>query len=576
MQIKLDLEKIFLVLFFGVFLLLGNGFLSDHRLQHGYPYAYLASDAFQHQTRAQGIKDAGNYINEPSYIVMGVQNAVGYYPPVLYHLSVTLSYLSGLEVYDTIYFLVFFFAAIASLVMYFIIKNFNRNVALISLPFSFLVFYGGLYTGFAWGHWPTIVSQFFLICVFWYSSRTDLGKSYIFLGIFIAATFMTHTSETVYAALYLILFFIVSSVINKKIEINLIKNFSLGAIIALIITFYYLVIFKYVWGVRQTFEFAVSKTWDNPTMYLSDFKLILLLMAAGMVFAAMSITQIRQSAKGESAELKIDGLKSDESYHQFLIRKSLVPALAALSMMVIGNGNYFGFREKAFQLRFLWPVFLSFFIGFGIYQLLKLVIKEWKVWYSVVLSIIITIVIISPSIPLMPHYSLLESSGLMDQFHWESFNWLAKNTEKDAKIYFFYGDIYSQDALLRNSKRMHYQITPEGIVDAIQKKEIRRIYDSELPGDGGGGGPYRKSFFSFGFGIDELPKEVRGPKQDICRFNYLVFDRVSQQPVLAQYNLIVASELAKKDYIKPVFENNYVVILKNNNPGADCIEQRNF
>ena len=545
-QIKLDLEKIFLILFFGVFLLLGNGFLFGHRLQHDYPYAYLASDTFQHQTRAQGIKDAGNYRNEPSYIVMGVQNAVGYYPPVLYHLSVTLSYLSGLEVYDTIYFLVFFFAAIASLVMYFIIKNFNRNVALISLPFSFLVFYGGLYTGFAWGHWPTIVSQFFLICVFWYSSRTDLDKSYIFLGIFIAATFMTHTSETVYAALYLILFFTVLSVINKKIEINLIKNFSLGAIIALIITFYYLVIFKYVWGVRQTFEFAVSKTWDNPTMYLSDFKLLLLLMAAGMIFAAMSA------------------------------RKSLVPALAALSMMVIGNGNYFGFREKAFQLRFLWPVFLSFFIGFGIYQLLKLVIREWKVGYSAVLSIIITIMIIIPSIPLMPHYSLLESSGLMDPLHWESFNWLAKNTEKGAKVYFFYGDIYSQDALLRNSKRMHYQITPEGIVDAIQKKEIRRIYDSELPGDSGGGGPYRKSFFSFGFGIDELPKDVRSPKQDICKFNYLVFDRVSQQPVLAQYNLLVASELAKKDYIRPVFENNYVVILKNNNPGADCIEQRNF
>ena len=545
-KIKLDLEKIFLALFFGVFLLLGNGFLFGHRLQHDYPYAYLASDAFQHQTRAQGIKDAGNYRNEPSYIVFGVENATGYYPPVLYHLSVILSYLSGLEVYDTIYFLVFFFAAIASLVMYLIIKSFNKNVALISLPFSFLVFYSGLYTGFTFGHWTTIVSQFFLVCVFWYSSRTDLDKSYIFLGIFVAATFMTHTSETIYAILYLGLFFIASSIINRKFELTLIRNFIFGAIITLAVAFYYLVIFKLVWVPRQPFEFAVSKMWDNPTIYLLDFKLLLIFMAAGIIFSMISL------------------------------RKSLVPALAAFSMIVIGNGNYFGFREKAFQLRFLWPVFLSFFIGFGIYQLLKFLIKEWKASYSVALSVLLAILIIIPAVPLMPHYSKLESSGLMDPFHWESFSWLAQNTEKDAKIYFFYGDIYSQDALLRNSKRTHYQVTPEGFVDAIQKKEIRRYYDSELPGDGGGGAPYRKSFFSFEFKLDEMPAADRNGNQDICRFNYLVFDKAANQQVLAQYNILIANELTKKDYIKPVFQNNYVVILKNNNPGADCIEQRNF
>ena len=103
-KIRLDLEKIFLISFFGLFLLLGTGFLFGHSLSHEYPYGYLASDAFQHQTRAQSIKDAGNYRNEASYIIMGVQNAVGYYPPVLYHLSVILSHLSGLEVYDAIYF----------------------------------------------------------------------------------------------------------------------------------------------------------------------------------------------------------------------------------------------------------------------------------------------------------------------------------------------------------------------------------------------------------------------------------------------------------------------------------------
>ena len=111
-KIRLDLEKIFLVGFFGLFLLLGSGFLFGNKLAHDFPYAYMASDAFQHQTRAESIKDSGKYRNEASYIVFGIKDAIGYYPPVLYDLSVILSHLSGLEVYDTIYFLVFFIAGL--------------------------------------------------------------------------------------------------------------------------------------------------------------------------------------------------------------------------------------------------------------------------------------------------------------------------------------------------------------------------------------------------------------------------------------------------------------------------------
>ena len=544
-QIKLDVEKIFVAFFFTLFLLLGSGFLFDHRLQHQFPYAYLASDAFQHQTRAESIKDAGNYKSEASYIVMGIEGAIGYYPPVLYHLSVVLSHLSGLEVYDTIYFLVFLFAAMAVLLMYFIIRQFNKNVALIALPISLIVFSGGLYTGFTWGHWPTLLSQFFLIGVFWYTSRIDLEKSYIFLGIFLSAAAMTHTSEALFAGIYLFLFLIAKSIIAGKIEFNLIKNLIIGGVIAFIITSYFLVIFKYVWMPRQTFQFGVTSSWDNPTMYLADFKLLLLFMLAGAIISL------------------------------FFIKKSLVPALASLTMLLIGLGNYYGFREKAFQLRFFWPIFLSFFIGFGAYYLFKLIIKEWKLVYSVGLSVILAIVIVANSIPYVPHYRKLQTNGLMDQYHWEMLKWIEENTEKNSKVYFFYGDIYDQDAILRNSKRSHALLVPQDYITAINERKIKRTYETEVPGDGGGGAPYRKSFFSFGFRLDELQAEKSSGKMDICNFEYFVFDKLTRQQVFAQYNLLIASELAKKGAAK-VFENPVLVVMKNNNKGGDCIEERNF
>jgi len=45
--------------------------------------------------------------------------------------------------------------------------------------------------------------------------------------------------------------------------------------------------------------------------------------------------------------------------------------------------------------------------------------------------------------------------------------------------------------------------------------------------------------------------------------------------VLAQYNVLIASEMVKKN-ASVVFENDVVIILKNNMLGADCIEERSF
>ncbi len=546
-KIKLDFEKIFLVAFFGLFLYLGSGFLFDHRLSHDFPYAYLASDAFQHQTRAESIKDAGNYRNEANYIVFGFKGAVGYYPPVLYDLSVMLSHLSGLEVYDTIYFLVFFIAGFGALAMYFVIRQFNKNVAIISLPVSLLVFTSGLYTGFTWGHWPAIASQAFLVCVFWYTSRIGLEKSYLFLAIFMAAAFMTHTSEALFAGIYLIIFYAASVILARKIDFKFIKNLLIAGIICIIIISYYLVIFKQVWLPRQAYEFAVQNAWDNPTMYLSDFKILLLLMIIGLALSVM------------------------------YIKKSFVPTIASISMLIIGSGNYFGFRERAFQLRFFWPVFLCFLIGFAIYWLLKILVKEWKLYYSLILAGVIAGAIIIDSIPFVPHYNAPNAgSGIMNPYHWNILKWIEQNTGEKNTIYFFYGDIYGQDAVLRSAKRVHYQVIPDDYIDAINKKEIRRFYDTESPGDHGGGAPYKKSFLSFGSRLDEAPKGFLYGKRDICSYDYYVFDKVSRQPVLSQYNLLIASELQKNGSATIVFENQVAIIMKNNNLGADCIEKRNF
>lgn len=555
---KINLEKIILLVFFALLLFLGPGILFGHKIKHDFPFAYSASDAFQHQIRAEAIKDAGNFRYEASYISKGIENAVGRYPPVLYHLAVLLSYASGIETYDSIFFIVVFFAVIAAFVMYYIIKDFNTAVALLSLPLSILVFSFPPSLGFIWGHWPSLLSQSFLVLVFWSVMRMDMRHAYVITALALSATALTHTSETIFAFIFLALFFGIK-LAAKKLGKNDVKNIAFFMIIFFAAIGYYLIIFQSTWAKTQPYSFIIEPVWEgNPGFYIAGFGLLLVPMVAGMVFSMPRLKALN------------------------------VSLILAFAMLASGFLNYIGFGLRSFQIRFFWPIYLSVFLGFGLYILLKFIIKKWNFAYTSVLFVILVVLLAGiikfpvmkqapvQTIQYVPYFNMDTNQGVMDPFHWSALKWLSENTAKDSKIYFFYGDIYSQDALLRNSKRLHYQVDPPDFIKAIQERKLKRSYVSELPGDTGGSIAVRKGLFSFEDEFALKPKEYSFGLKDICAFDYLVFDKVSGQQVLAQYNLLIASELLKKDYISRVFENEVIVILKNNNIGADCIEERNF
>lgn len=557
-KIKVDLEKIFLALFFGILLFIGPGTLLDHKIKHDFPFGYGASDAFQHQVRAEAIKDAGNFRYEAFYISKGIKNVEGRYPPALYHLAVNFSYASGIETYDSIYLIVVFFEVIAAFIVYFMIRSFNKTVAILSMPLSLLIFSFPVSLGILWGHWPSLLAQSFIVLLFWSIARMEMDKSFILIALSLSATALTHTSETIFAFIFLSVFFGIKLLSGKFSKID-IKNIALSLIIFLFAAFYYLVIFMNTWAKSQQYTFAVQPVWEgNPGFYIAGFGLLLIPIIAGIAFSLPKLKDIS------------------------------VPFIAAYAMLINGFLNYVGFEVRSFQIRFLWPVYLSVFFGFGLYILVKSIMKKWNLIYTYTIAVVFILLIVgivklpimkqtgNQAIPWVPQLNMDASQGIMDQYHWNSLRWLSENTPQESKIYFFYGDIYSQDALLRNSKRRHYQADPENFIKALQNRKIQGDYITEMPGDTGGGITVRTSFFKFEDPLAAIPKEEHFGPQDICKFNYLVFDKVSRQQVLAQYNLLIASELKKKDYIIKVFENEVVIILKNNNVGADCIEERSF
>ena len=551
-SIKIEFENIILPVFFGLILFLGPGAILNHEISHPFPYGYLASDAFQHQIRAEAIKDIGNFKYEAPYISLGFENAIGRYPPLLYHVAVMFSGVSGLEVYDAIYFIVLFFAASASILFYLIVRNFNRNIAIISFPVSIMIFTMPNVIGFTWGHWPSVFAQCLMIAFFWAVSKSDLDKFFVVIAISLAAVILAHTSEAVFAGVFLLIYLAVKF-LTKKLSMKAFKNIIIGGFIAVILSSYYVVIFMNTWAKTQPYSFVVEQNWEgNPGFYIMDFKvLFLIFLAVGIISSFLKFKDMADSL------------------------------IVAFAMLMGGFMNYAGFGFRSFQIRFLWPIYLSVLIGFGIYILTKFIIRKWNVIYSAAIASALLVLMLSgiifgTAIAISPKYNYQESQGIMNPYHWKLLGWLSKNTEEKAQIYFFYSELYSQDALLRNSKRVHFQIDPEDFFKAIQDKEIRRSYVTEMPGDGGGSIVAREGFFSFRELTSTRPSGFSFGPHDICTFNYLVFDKPLRENDPKVYNIMVAQELMKKEFIRKVYENEVAIVLKNSKPGEDCIEKRSF
>lgn len=252
---KIDVEKIVLIAFFALMFSLGPGTLFDNVIDHDFPYGYAASDAFQHQVRAEWVKDQGNYVLEAPHIVAGFTDVVGYYMPGAFHIAAMFSHLSGLESYDAIYFVVFFAAIMASLGMYMAIRVYSKHVALLSLPITTLTFVQNFYIGIILGQWPFIFGSFFLVGAFWSLMRLKLKNSVWLVALFISAIALTHTSELVFVVGLVGVAFLLS--LLKK-DMREIKTLIAAGIISGVVSIYYLIIFSYTWGLQFGYRFYVE------------------------------------------------------------------------------------------------------------------------------------------------------------------------------------------------------------------------------------------------------------------------------------------------------------------------------
>jgi hypothetical protein len=543
-KFKIKLEWVFLVVFLIVFLWMGCANLFDNKISHDFPYGYLASDPFLHANHAQGIKELGDGRVLPFY-TNGFEDSINGFPPLFNYLVADFSILSGIEVYDLMYLFVFLFSALGIAILFLTVTYFNKNVAILSLPIMVLVFTKKFYTGFTWGQWDMYIGAFFLMGVVWSISRSKLEKSWILTGLFLTGAFLAHVVEAIWGIGFIGLYFLIELIV-KRGSWDKFKKYILAGVVFVITSSAYLFFFLNSWFVERLITIKTVKkeyfiNWGNYSVI--NFKEFGMWLIVPILIGVVLLF--------------------------YYIKKKDNTALLFSGYMFIMGFTYLIRFDKALQTRFLWPIYISVLFGITLYMIISLVPVKSKRILSIVVASVILVLLFNFQ------YEPLNTSGIMHQDLWNSLTWIKDNTNEKDTVLFFYGDGYSQDDQTKNNKRLSYVIRGQAIIDAVQNRSIKRYYLTRMSKENPGSMLlYKKGFLEYGDHLKEADPLYFKGDMDICNFDYYVFDKYSRYEVLAQYSMIVKDLLLQNSGFEVVYENNFNVLLKNNNKGEDCIEPR--
>lgn len=531
---KINIDWILIIVFTICFILIGPASILNKKISHSYPYNILASDAGGELAFLRGLKEVGGYRYLAPHLCAGFEDCIGFHPYVYTHLTAIFSFTSGLDAHNIHILFASVFLLISSILMFLIIRKWNKQIAYLSLPLMLFVFRPQFRIGLMWGWYDVFVASSFILISIYFLMDKNLEKKWMVLSILLAASFITHVYEMFYITAIYFVYFIIKGIINRKIEkSNLIFLFKVGILTAILIS-YYAIVLKLVWSSPKLFRGADIAQWYDPLF--SHFMILKYFIIAGLVISPFIFK-----------------------------KKAKIPLLIGGIMLFFGFNPMHTSAIRTFQIRYLWPVYLAVFFGISIYFILRIIrLNKRIISFSIGFILLITISFV--------YYEPLANIGLINQNHWDAFVWVKENTDKNANIAVFYGDSYNQEAILWNLFRTEFRIVESSFIKNIEDNKITKFFEGYTGSPGDVGFAYWKSFLKVGKHLDEEVERLEGIK-NICLFDYLLFDKISRQPVLAQYNLIIANKLIESKNFGITYQNEEVAILGNMNYNENCIEE---
>ncbi|MBW2974425.1 hypothetical protein KY366_01790 [Candidatus Woesearchaeota archaeon] len=548
-----NIEAVALIIFILVFCYFGLANMWGREISHDMPYSYLASDSFLHFSIAEYAMDNGRFKYAPPYDVGGHEGVLEMHPPFLAVTTIMISEISGMKTYDAIYLTAVILTLFGILAFYILNRGYNKDVALLSLPAALLIFSRLFNMMLFWGIWYFATGVALMIGTAYFIPRIKERYAFVFFGILYGALVIAHIPEAIYLVGFIAVYLILEMIKRKKLILDNAKYLLMGGILGSFLAMFYINVFRNtalaVEGFRGT---PAGGYFGFPNIFIIHLGIVGIIFLIGFVF------------------------------HLLAKKRFSYPVLFGLFFFGVSYLTYFGFGKRAFVHRFFWHTYLGIFFGMAIFYLVKLVVKKWNPAYTLVLfMVVLSTIVVAYKIDA----TTKTGPGLMDPYNWQGLMWLRKNAGNDVPVFYFYTDALSQAAALYSSHHVSFKVGTNNLTKSIQSGRLYQRYsfglaDSQSPLACELGflkvGYYRNIYRpdSLEYECEEgNQRQVPAPHNFwLCDLEYVYFNKFSGNQALAAYSMEIANILLKAPWINKAYENELVLILHNEKPGEDCIE----
>jgi len=513
-------EYFYLLAFITLFLYIGLSDTMGRRLNNDYPVGLLASDPFHYYNYVEGLDERGKFDYFPYYISFNLSTMVAYQPPLFFTNAAIIGNVFDTANYNALHIMMVIFLSAGIILMYFLIRRYNKNVAILSLPLALFIALPNFNFGILWGRQPTMWTEVFLIALFWLLPKIKDYKHGLTLAVIVSSLFLGHVPQLLFGVVFIAVFYVIDFVKNKKIPLRILV---LAVLLTIIFCAMYFSVFNSTIAKASPFKTQKALPTDpgNRFVAFSQFSYFGILIVIGVAV--------------------------------WLISKKKMGILFAVFMLLIGFTNYF-LGKRGIEVRFMWPVFLMALFGLGIYLCL---IKLRSKMISYACSIVVIIVFLSTI------YAPFGSSSIAPPYMWDMLQSFHETPER-SKVLFLYFDLFDQSAMLLASKRLTYVVRTSDLMNIYVNGTFPREAMIAMHGESQSKIAYKKNSKIYFYSDEAM---LHRP-MDVCGFDYYVFGKAGRSQELVNLNNRLAYGL---EGVEVFFDNQYLFVLRNNNPGADCI-----
>ncbi|HME86812.1 MAG TPA: hypothetical protein VKE88_00155 [Candidatus Nanoarchaeia archaeon] len=507
---------------------------------HESPYQFLAGDMFWLTSESEGIKSTNDVLNRPFFLSAGRTDIYNAFPLGLPTATAEVSFFTGHETFDSLFHLNFFFIIMSMVFVYFLLRKISIPVAMFGTPLALLFLKWPFSYPVNFGAQMSTMNMFTVFgsaVAFLYLKERWM---FIVLGLLNGIGFYAHGRESLMFNLIVVLFF-GYQILKKQFDLDVFKKYCMSVGVTIISMWPILPIYLKTLDVHEIdfsfLQFCPASPASSHPIFFSHFGIL-----QWLIFAGIGLSAVTAFTK------KLDFEKS----FVFL-----------LGFGFLFNSYFCVLGNKTTQIRHFFPLTLALFFGYALYVLYSQ-IPESKSKGSLLL-IIAGVVLVFVYLNYNP--GSIAEYPVSNPYTWDAIQWSQNNIPYNNTLLFMYGDNHYQYTLFFLSKKIHSSIEQKDYYATIQSKKITPYFPVI---DGSLGYLFvRTSFFDVRYDGILFMKNI-----SLCDYDYVLYNKQSQNQLVQQYTNAVGSLLVTESGFTPAYQNDLVVILKNN--GGACFAERTF